>query len=99
MAFKAAGSPCALYREQLLLNGASYDYVSAGGGVTSDDYELNANVSGMPARQSHLGDVTAYTAAGTKTTGSDWDRRIANDFSSPARVGTAGWQNLAPGTP
>lgn len=99
MAFKNA-APCDVYREQILLNGASYDYVGAAGGVTSDEYETNANIEGMPARQSHVHDITAYGAnVGTTTTGSSWSTRIRSDFSSPARVGTAGWQLLNPGTP
>ena len=59
MAFKAAGAPCDLYREHILLNSGSF---STTANTDSDVYFETAVCNGMPARLGHVIDSTAYTA-------------------------------------
>jgi hypothetical protein len=58
MTFKAAGAPCDLARENILLNSGSYSTTAQ---ATSDDYRFNAITSGTPARLAHVPDATAYS--------------------------------------
>lgn len=59
---KPSGFPCDEYREQVsYLNAGSYTGGTPG---DSDDYRFNSTISGLPARNTHIFDTTAY-AAGT----------------------------------
>ena len=66
MAFKAAGAPCDLYRENILLNSGSY---SSTANASSEEFRMNAITSGMPARLAHVPDATAY---GTQPLTDSW---------------------------
>lgn len=62
MAIFKAAAPCDLYREQVLLNPASY---SGTAGADSDDFRFNAITEGTPARNTHVHDNTAYSSQPT----------------------------------
>lgn len=66
MAFKAAGAPCDLSRENILLNSGSF---STTANTDSGDFRSDAITSGMPARLTHLPDATAY---GTQPLTDSW---------------------------
>lgn len=58
MAFKAAGAPCDLMREHVLLNSGSF---STTAGSDSGDFRTDAITEGMPARLTHVHDNTAWS--------------------------------------
>lgn len=59
MAFKAAGAPCDLMREHILLNSGSF---STTANSDSGEFRTDAITMGMPARLGHVTDPTAYAA-------------------------------------
>ncbi len=81
MAFKAAGNPCDLLRENILLNSGSY---STTANTDSDVFRETAITMGMPARVAHTIDATAYTAGGPPKTDS-WGSRCRWGWS-PANL-------------
>lgn len=66
MAFKAAGAPCDLFREHVLLNSGSF---STTANTDSDVFRETAITSGMPTRLAHVPDATAY---GTQPLTDSW---------------------------
>lgn len=66
MAFKAAGAPCDLFRENILLNSGSF---STTANTDSGDFRTDAITAGMPARLTHAADATAY---GTQPLTDNW---------------------------
>lgn len=85
MTFKAAGAPCDLTRENILLNSGSYTTGSATQADT-DEFRMNAITSGMPARVAHLPDSTAY---GTQPLTDSWLSRCRWGWS-PANKASDG---------
>lgn len=53
--YKPGGSPCDMYRENILLNQATY------GTPLTDDYRMNSSINAMPARLTHQ-PVAPYVA-------------------------------------
>ena len=58
MTFKAAGNPCDLFRENILLNSGSF---STTANTDADVFRETAIDDGFPARPAHLSDTTAYS--------------------------------------
>lgn len=58
MAFKAAGSPCDLPREHILLNSSSFVTTA---NRDSGDFRFDAITEGTPARLTHVHDNTAWS--------------------------------------
>lgn len=83
MTFKAAGNPCDLDRENILLNSGSY---STTANTDSDVFRERAITSGMPARVGHVVDATAY---GTQPKTDSWLSRVRWGWS-PANTGSDG---------
>jgi hypothetical protein len=85
MTFKAAGNPCDLDRENILLNSGSY---STTANIDSDVFRERAITCGMPTRLSHVPDATAYTA-GTPPLTDSWLSRCRWGWS-PANKASDG---------
>ena len=85
MTFKAAGAPCDLYRENILLNSGSYTTGSATQ-ADSDEFRFNAITSGTPARKALVPDSTAY---GTQPLTDSWLSRCRWGWT-PAQKGGDG---------
>ncbi len=85
MTFKAAGAPCDLLREHILLNSGSF---STTANTDSDVFRETAITCGMPARVGHLPDATAYTA-GTPPLTDSWLSRCRWGWT-PAQKGGDG---------
>lgn len=89
MTFKAAGAPCDLQRENILLNSGSY---STTANKSSDEFRFNAITCGLPTRLTHVPDATAYTAGTPPVTDSwlsrcRWGWTPAN-FNSDGQAGS-----------
>jgi hypothetical protein len=84
MTFKAAGAPCDLYREHILLNSGSF---STTANTDSDVYRETAITMGMPARLTHTIDATAYTAGAEEE--DSWIAALRFGWS-PANLGGGG---------
>jgi hypothetical protein len=84
MAFKAAGAPCDLFRENVLLNAASFSTT-----VSTDDFRQAAH--GFISAQRNLSrDATAY---GTEPKSSGWETRLRQGWT-PANVAGDGTDGL-----
>lgn len=81
MAFKAAGAPCDLLREHILLNSGSFSTTAQ---ATSDEYRFNAITSGLPARVAHVPDATAY---GTQPLDGEWLARCRWGWTPANKAG------------
>lgn len=84
MAFKAAGNPISVFREQLLVNGASFT-----GTPYQDLFVEMARIAGMPARQTHVADTTDYASNPVEDS---WEQRLAGGCGAGAnatRLGTS----------
>jgi hypothetical protein len=82
--FKAAGSPCEVWAENVKLNPGSF------GVNVSDDWLYSARVDGTPARPAHSKDTTAYPTVGPAE--DSWIPSRYYGTLSPAKVqsGAAG---------
>jgi hypothetical protein len=90
MAFKAAGNPIALLREQLLVNGASFTGTGTNPTANSDLFVELARIDGTPARQTRTHDATDYATAPLEDS---WEFRMfgisganATRLSSPTEI-------------
>ena len=83
MAFKAAGAPCDLLREHILLNSGSFSTTAQ---ADSDEFRFNAITSGVPSRVAHVPDATAY---GTQPKTDSWLSRCRWGWS-PANLTSDG---------
>ena len=83
MTFKAAGAPCDLMREHILLNSGSFSTTAQ---ATSDEFRFDAITSGMPTRLTHVPDATAY---GTQPLTDSWLSRCRWGWS-PANKASDG---------
>src|SRR4029077_877347 len=75
-----AGNPCDLLREHIGLNPTSFSVTTL---TDSDFFRETANIDGMPARNTHVHDTTAY--AGNGPDADSWQER-ARGGASPAQV-------------
>jgi hypothetical protein len=73
MAFKAAGNPIALLREQLLVNGASFTGTGTNPTANSDLFVELSRIDGTPARQTRTHDTTDYA---TNPLEDSWEFRM-----------------------
>jgi len=80
MTFKAAGAPCDLMREHVLLNAASFSSDMAA------DFRYDAITSGTPTDLDHAPDTTAY---GTQPLTDSWLSRCRWGWS-PANKASDG---------
>jgi hypothetical protein len=74
------GAPCDLFREHIGLNQASFSATTL---IDSSDFRETANIDGMPARNAHVHDTTAYP--GTGPDADSWYERQRGG-ASPAQV-------------
>lgn len=79
MAFKAAGSPCELWSENVKLNPGSFSTLAT---VNCDDWRTQASIGSMVSRPTHATDTTAYS---TQPTEDSWYARFYGTLS-PAKV-------------
>lgn len=82
MTFKAAGNPMSVFREHLLVNGASFT-----GTPYQDFFPEMARIEGMPARQTHTHDSTDYA---TNPVEDSWEQRLAGGTNTPAHQNLTG---------
>lgn len=80
--FKAAGAPCDLFREHLVLNQTT-NYSSTAG-TDSDFFRETANISGMPLRLAHVPDATAY---GTQPKQDSWGIQLRQGWTPANKNG------------
>lgn len=78
MAFKAAGNPISVFREQLLVNGASFT-----GTPYQDFFPEMARIEGMPAKQTHTHDSTDYASNPVEDS---WEQRLAGGCGAQANA-------------
>ena len=63
MAFKAAGNPISVLRENLLVNGASFTGTGTNPSAMNDFFPELSRIDGTPARPAKTHDATDYPAA------------------------------------
>lgn len=84
MAFKAAGAPCDLMREHILLNSGSF---STTANSDSGHFRLDAITEGMPSRLTHVHDNTAFS---TQPKSDSWETRLRQGWTPANTKGDGG---------
>jgi hypothetical protein len=85
MAFKAAGNPISVLREQLTVNAASFTGTGTNPSANDDFWPELCRIDGTQARQTKTHDATDYPAA-THPVEDSWEVRLAGGCGTPANV-------------
>ena len=88
MAFKAAGNPISVLREQMLVNGASFTGTGTNPTANSDFFPELSRIDGTPARLTRTHDTTDYASGGPLE--DSWEFRMFGISGANAtRLGSA----------